>query len=76
ILDGDLVIVKKQQTADKGDIVVAVIGGEATVKRYNPAGKTVRLEPANDAFEPIVVSRQSRDFRIAGKVVGLMRRIS
>ena len=76
IFDGDLVLVKKQAVAQKGDIVVAVINGEATVKRYYPEGRNIRLQPANDAFEPIIVSRKSGDFRIAGKVVGLMRKIS
>jgi len=75
IFDGDLVIVKKQRVAEKGDIVVAIIEGEATVKRYYPAGKTIRLQPENDAFEPIIVSKGSGDFRIAGKVVGLLRRM-
>jgi len=76
IFDGDLVLVKKQAVAQKGDIVVAVINGEATVKRYYPEGKKIRLQPANDAFEPIIVSKKSGEFRIAGKVVGLMRKIS
>ncbi len=76
IFDGDLVIVKKQQVAQKGDIVVALVGGEATVKRYFPSGKTIRLQPENDEFEPIIISKHSREFRIAGKVVGLLRKIS
>jgi repressor LexA len=76
IFDGDLVIVRKQQVAQRGDIVVAIISGEATVKRYFPSGKTIRLQPANDDFEPIMVSRRSGDFRIAGKVLGLLRKMS
>ena len=75
ILDGDLVIVKKQQVAQRGDIVVAVVGGEATVKRYYPAEKTIRLQPENDQFDPIIVSKRSGEFRLAGKVVGLLRRM-
>jgi repressor LexA len=75
IFDRDYVIVRKQQVASAGDIVVAVIGGEATVKRYFPEGKRVRLQPENDAFEAIIVDKRSGDFRIAGKVVGLMRRM-
>jgi len=75
IFDGDLVIVKKQQVAQKGDIVVAIIGGEATVKRYYRSGKTIRLEPENKAYEPIIVDKHSGEFRIAGKVVGLLRRM-
>jgi repressor LexA len=75
IFDGDLVLVKKQQVAQKGDIVVAIINGEATVKRYMPEGDRVRLQPENDQFEPIIVSKKAREFRIAGKVVGLLRRM-
>ncbi len=76
ILDGDIVIVKKQQVAQRGDIVVAVVAGEATVKRYYPEGKTIRLQPENEAFEPIIVTKRSGDFRLAGKVVGLLRRMA
>lgn len=75
IFDGDLVIVKKQKTADRGDIIVAVIGDEATVKRYYPKNGRVHLRPENDAYEPIIVDRNSPNFQIAGKVVALMRRI-
>ncbi len=75
IFDGDLVLVKKQRVAQKGDIVVAIIGGEATVKRYFPEGKRIRLQPENDAFDPIYVDKHSGEFRIAGKVVGLLRRL-
>ena len=76
ICDGDLVIVHKQSVAQKGDIVVAIVDGEATVKRYFSEGQNVRLQPENDSFEPIIVNRQSGDFRIAGKVVGLLRRFN
>ncbi len=74
IFDGDYVLAKHQQTADPGDIVVAVIGEEATVKRYYHEGETIRLQPENDSFDPILVDDQSGEFRIAGKIVGLMRR--
>ena len=76
IHDGDMVVVRKQVVAQKGDIVVAVIDGEATVKRYYPEGQRIRLQPENDDFEPIYVSRKSGEFRLAGKVVGLLRRIA
>lgn len=75
ILDGDYVLVKKQKSADAGDIVVAIIGEEATVKRYFPERGKVRLQPENDAFEPIWLDKNSPQLSIAGKVVGLMRRI-
>jgi len=74
IFDGDLVLVQKQQIAQKGEIVVALIGGEATVKRYFPENKRIRLQPENDAYDPIYVDKKSDEFRIAGKVVGLLRR--
>jgi repressor LexA len=74
ILNGDLLLVRKQETAQSGDIVVAIIDGEATVKRYLPKGRKIILQPENDEFEPIVVDRKSGDFRLAGKVGGLLRR--
>ena len=75
IKDGDLVLVRKQDTAQKGDIVVAVIGEEATVKRFYPDRTRVRLEPANPDFGPIIVDRRAPGFFIAGVVVGLLRRM-
>ncbi len=74
IFNGDLVVVRKQSDARPGEIVVAVIDGEATVKRYFLEGRQVRLQPENDAYEPIIVKKGSGDFRIAGRVVGLLRR--
>lgn len=76
ILDGDVVMVLKQNTARKGDIVVAIIGDEATVKRYHKKENKIILQPENDEFDPIVVDKHSPEFRIAGKVVGLIRKIS
>jgi len=75
IFDGDYVLVKKQKSANSGEIVVAIIGEEATVKRYYPERGKIRLQPENDSFEPIWVDKKSPEFTIAGKVVGLMRRI-
>jgi len=75
ILDGDFVLVRRQQTADRGDIVVAQVGDEATVKRYVPEKKRIRLEPANPDFGPIIVERGSPGFAIAGKVIGLLRKM-
>ena len=75
IFDGDYVLAKMQPTADKGDVVVAVIGEEATVKKYFPEKNRVRLVPANPVFEPIIVDRKSPEFRIAGKVIGLLRKM-
>jgi len=75
IRDGDLVLVKKQESAHRGDIVVAVIGEEATVKKFYPDRNRVRLEPANPDFGPIIVDKNAPGFFIAGKVVGLLRRM-
>ena len=75
IFDGDYVLARMQPSAEKGDIVVAVIGEEATVKRYSPEKNRIRLEPANPVFEPIIVDKKSPDFRIAGTVIGLLRKM-
>jgi repressor LexA len=72
IRDGDYIIVEGRDGADAGETVVALIGDEATVKKYYPAENgTVRLQPANPAMEPIFVNAD--DLRIRGVVVGLMR---
>ena len=72
ILDGDHVVVRKQETARNGEIVVALVGEEATVKRYFKERDHVRLQPENDAHEPI----RTRDAQVLGKVVGVCRRVS
>ena len=74
ILNGDYVLAHQQHAAQRGDIVVAILGEEATVKRYVPGINRVTLMPENEAYEPITVDHRSPEFRIAGKVVGLMRR--
>jgi repressor LexA len=75
IFDGDMVLVRQQPTAERGEIVVAIIGEEATVKRYYPERNRVRLEPANPTYEPIIVEKKAPGFFIAGKVIGLLRRM-
>jgi repressor LexA len=72
ILEGDLVVVRPQQTAGDGEIVVALVGEEATVKRFFQEADHIRLQPENETMEPI----RSRDVRVIGKVVGLMRNLS
>ncbi len=74
IFEGDIVIAKQQAVAQKGEIVVAIIGDEATVKRYVPQNGDILLMPENENYEPIVISKNSPDFRIAGKVTGLVRK--
>jgi repressor LexA len=71
ILDGDLLIVKRQETADEGQTVVALVDGEATVKRFYRTGEGIELRPANAALSPIVVT--GGEFAIRGVVVGLVR---
>lgn len=74
ILNGDYVLAQQQSIAQKGEIVVALIGDEATVKRYFPEKNKVRLEPANPDYGPIIVEKRTPDFFIAGKVIGLLRK--
>ncbi len=76
IFDGDYVFVKKTPAASPGDIVVAMIEGEATVKRYYPEGDRIRFQPANSNMLPIIVRRT--DFKsvdIIGIVVGVYRKL-
>jgi len=73
ILDGDYVIIRKQETAEDGEIVVALIKDEATLKRFYREGDGVRLEPANSTMQPIRV--RTGEFRIQGKLVGVQRNI-
>lgn len=71
ILNNDFVLVKQQQFAENGDIVVALIGEEATVKRFFQEEVFVRLQPENPDFEPIL----TKDVKILGKVIGLLRKM-
>jgi repressor LexA len=71
ILDGDFVVVKSAQTARDGEIVVAMIENEATVKRFFREADHIRLQPENDAYEPI----RSPDAAVIGSVVGVFRRV-
>ena len=75
IHEGDLVIVRRQPTAQRGQTVVAMIDGEATVKKFYVHGNRVELRPANSALQSIWVG-QEQGFHILGVVVGLMRRYS
>ncbi len=76
IFDGDYIFVRKQSTAEQGEIVVAMIEGEATCKRYYTDGDQVRLEPANSSMAPILVRRSDfRSIDILGKVVGIYRKM-
>jgi repressor LexA len=72
ILEGDFVVVRPQDTAADGEIVVALVGEEATVKRFFREEDHVRLQPENETLEPI----RSRDVRVLGRVVGVFRRVA
>ena len=72
IIQGDYVVVKQQSQATPGDMVVALIGEEATVKYYRPARGRIELVAANPKYDPIVVGSDS-DFRILGIVRGVLR---
>jgi len=75
ICEGDYVLVRAQQTAEDGEIVVAVVDGEATVKRIRRQKEGIRLDPANPAYRPLEVPNGSPTVRIAGKVVGVFRKL-
>ena len=74
ILDQDYVIVRRQETASDGEIVVALVGdeAEATVKRFFRENDHVRLQPENSALEPILTT----DVQVLGRVVGVCRRVA
>ena len=71
ILEGDFVVVRPQDTATNGEIVVALLGEEATVKRFFRESDHVRLQPENEAMEPI----RSKEVKVLGRVVGLLRSV-
>jgi repressor LexA len=77
ICDGDLVLVRRQEGAQVNDIVVAMVGSgddaEATVKRYQRDGERIVLKPEHPTMPPIVIDPRKREFKIVGKVVGLLR---
>ncbi|MBD3165462.1 transcriptional repressor LexA [bacterium] len=74
IHDDDIVFCRVQDDAEQGEIVVALIGDEATAKYYHPERDRVVLKPANQYYGPIVVERDAPGFRILGKVMGLYRK--
>jgi len=75
IQDGDFALVKPQPNAENGEIVVALIEDEATIKRIFKKRDLIRLEPANPKMEPLVVRRGEKKVTIVGKVVGIFRKI-
>lgn len=75
ILEGDLVLVVPQPIANNGEIVVALINDEATVKRFYKKGDTLQLKPEHPTMKPIVVKEGSADVSIIGKVVAIIRQL-
>ena len=76
ILDGDYIFVRKQLQAESGEIVVAMIEEEATVKRFYPEGDRVRFQPSNPRLNPIYVNREDfRETQIIGVVIGVYRKV-
>ena len=75
ILPGDVVIVRRQPTAIPGDIVVALVGEETTVKRYRERDGRVELHPENDAFSPIIPRKDGEPFSLLGKVIEVRRSV-
>jgi repressor LexA len=71
ILEGDLVVVRPQDTARDGDVVVALLGEEATVKRFFREADHIRLQPENETMEPV----RSKEVKVLGRVVGLLRSV-
>jgi repressor LexA len=74
IYDGDIAIAQQQSVADHGDIVIALLGDEATVKRFYFKKKVIILQPENDVMQPIRVS-EGNNFKILGKVIATLHRI-
>ena len=73
VQDGDFLVVRRQNYADDGDIVVALLGEEATVKRFYLEGRRVRLQPENPTMDPIILP--VNEVQVLGKVSGLLRRV-
>lgn len=74
ILDGDYVVIRKQEDAKNGDTVVALIDNEATIKKFFRRRGHVELQPANESYEPILVD-QDQEFRVEGILAGVIRRL-
>lgn len=75
ILDGDLALVRPQSTAEKKDIVVAMLDGEATVKWFFKEHDHIRLQPANPEMKPILIHPENGEITIIGKVIGVYRQL-
>lgn len=75
IMDGDLALIRPQPTAENRDIVVAMVGGETTLKRFYCEKNQIRLQPENPQMEPIIIRVGNSEVSIIGKVIGLYRAV-
>ncbi len=75
ILDGDLALVRPQVTAENKDIVVAMLDGEATVKRFFKEHDHIRLQPENPTMKPILIYPEDGEMRVVGRVIGIYRQL-
>lgn len=75
IVEGDLVLVRRRETAEPGDIVVALVDGEATVKRFARDGENVVLKPEHPTMRPIIIRPGGKEVKILGRVVGVLREL-
>lgn len=75
IVEGDLALVRPQPHAHNKDIVVAMVGGEATLKRFYREADRIRLQPENPNYDPIIVREEDGEVSIVGKVVGIYRQM-
>jgi repressor LexA len=76
VMDGDLALIRPQPEVASGDIAAVLIGSEATLKYFHKEKNAIRLQPANPAYEPIVIKQKdAAQVRIIGKVVGVMRKM-
>ena len=73
ILDGDLALIRPQPTAENGEIVVALVDGEATLKRFYREAGRIRLQPENAAFQPIIIKAGEAETVVAGKLLRIVR---
>ena len=75
ITDGDLAVVRPQKTADNGHIVVAMVDGEATLKRFFYERGQIRLQPENDSLAPIIFTPEDGEVAVVGRVTGIIRQL-
>ena len=76
IMDGDLAMIRPQNTVEQGEIAAVLIGEEATIKYFFKENQTIRLQPANPEMNPILIGENEEDIKIIGKITGIVRKIN